>query len=308
MPNPTPADLLRAAAVRARRTGDPLQTDLALLLEAVSNSDDETLNDPWSDRHDGCGREYCVPAAALAVARQLLGTTSEDDRAATEKKLGALQRRRDEVGAECRRRGRRVLEQSEQILALERSLDEVRRQLGQEILRAGEAEAALNAAPPAPADRAAIEALAAEWEKRGEYGDSSITDRARELRAVLAGEAAAGVQPPTTTADRAAALGMTPTEYRQHSHTTAVQQIQAAAQGLFAGTAIRVADALKEPDENEAEPEPLTEEQLIRQHVTTVHLIGDQLANVESWLWQQLADARDTTPPAAPAAPEEPTR
>ncbi|MEU8101660.1 hypothetical protein [Streptomyces rubiginosohelvolus] len=48
------------------------------------------------------------------------------------------------------------------------------------------------AAPPAPADRAAFEALAAEWEKRGEYGDSSITDRARELRAVLAGEAAAG--------------------------------------------------------------------------------------------------------------------
>ncbi|XQE88102.1 hypothetical protein ACN24M_24515 [Streptomyces microflavus] len=39
-----------------------------------------------------------------------------------------------------------------------------------------------------------FEALAAEWEQRGEYGDSSITDRARELRAVLAGEAAAGVQ------------------------------------------------------------------------------------------------------------------
>ncbi|MFD5900980.1 hypothetical protein ACFWHG_05710 [Streptomyces microflavus] len=53
-------------------------------------------------------------------------------------------------------------------------------------------------APPAPADRAAFEALAAEWEKRGEYGDSSITDRARELRAVLAADAAAGVQPPTT--------------------------------------------------------------------------------------------------------------
>ncbi|MFE7535243.1 hypothetical protein ACFU67_13335 [Streptomyces rhizosphaericola] len=33
---------------------------------------------------------------------------------------------------------------------------------------------------------ARVEALAAEWEKRGEYGDSSITDRARELRAVLA--------------------------------------------------------------------------------------------------------------------------
>ncbi|MGW6652454.1 hypothetical protein AMK23_26190 [Streptomyces sp. CB02130] len=35
-----------------------------------------------------------------------------------------------------------------------------------------------------------VEALAAEWEKRGEYGDSSITDRARELRAVLADRAA----------------------------------------------------------------------------------------------------------------------
>lgn len=60
-------------------------------------------------------------------------------------------------------------------------------------------------APPAPADRATasnslrarFEALAAEWEKRGKYGDSGITDRARELRAVLADEAAAGVQPPT---------------------------------------------------------------------------------------------------------------
>ncbi|MFJ8866741.1 hypothetical protein ACIRD6_13425 [Streptomyces sp. NPDC102473] len=37
--------------------------------------------------------------------------------------------------------------------------------------------------------RARFEALAAEWEKRGEYGDSSITDRAREIRAVLAAEA-----------------------------------------------------------------------------------------------------------------------
>ncbi|MFI2081487.1 hypothetical protein ACH43Y_14205 [Streptomyces rubiginosohelvolus] len=46
-----------------------------------------------------------------------------------------------------------------------------------------------HAAPPAPADRAALEALAAEWERRGEYGDSSITDRAQELRAVLADRA-----------------------------------------------------------------------------------------------------------------------
>lgn len=57
----------------------------------------------------------------------------------------------------------------------------------------------LAAEAPAPAPLAArFEALAAEWEKRGEYGDSSITDRARELRAALADGAAAGVQPPTT--------------------------------------------------------------------------------------------------------------
>ncbi|WP_329309364.1 hypothetical protein [Streptomyces microflavus] len=196
-----------------------------------------------------------LPAPALAVARQLLGTTSEDDRAATEKKLAALQRRRDEVGAECRRRGRRVLEQSEQILALERSLDEARRQLGQEILRAGEAEAALNAAPPAPADRAAVLREAAEVAVRaaracgesetGQYAASVAAGIGRDLRR-LAGEAAAGVQPPTTTADRAAALGMTPTEYRQHSHNTAVEQVRAAARGLFAGTAIRVWDALEQ--------------------------------------------------------------
>ncbi|MEI5032459.1 hypothetical protein RB201_04465 [Streptomyces sp. S1A(2023)] len=48
-------------------------------------------------------------------------------------------------------------------------------------------------APASTSLAARFEALAAEWEKRGEYGDSSITDRARELRAVLAGEAAAGV-------------------------------------------------------------------------------------------------------------------
>ncbi|MEU3507918.1 hypothetical protein ABZ733_08300 [Streptomyces longwoodensis] len=63
--------------------------------------------------------------------------------AKAEKKLMALQRRRDEVGAECRRRGKRVLEQSEQIGTLERQIDEVRRQLSAEILRAGQAEAEL---------------------------------------------------------------------------------------------------------------------------------------------------------------------
>jgi hypothetical protein len=63
--------------------------------------------------------------------------------AKAEGKLAALQRRRDEVGAECKRRGKRVMNQAEQIRTLERQLDEVRRQLGSEILRTGHAEAEL---------------------------------------------------------------------------------------------------------------------------------------------------------------------
>ncbi|HZF92041.1 hypothetical protein [Streptomyces sp.] len=58
----------------------------------------------------------------------------------TEKQLAAVQRRRDEVGEESRRRGKTVLEYSEKIRALEREIDGVRRQLGAEILRADQAE------------------------------------------------------------------------------------------------------------------------------------------------------------------------
>lgn len=60
-----------------------------------------------------------------------------------EKRLRYSERRNDELRAECKRRGKRVLEQSETIIALERELDEVRRQLGAEILRAGQAETEL---------------------------------------------------------------------------------------------------------------------------------------------------------------------
>ncbi|KAA6216435.1 hypothetical protein [Streptomyces filamentosus] len=48
---------------------------LADLLEAVGDDpDDETLQDPGSDRHDHCDRTMCAPAAALAVARALIGS------------------------------------------------------------------------------------------------------------------------------------------------------------------------------------------------------------------------------------------
>ncbi|MEV5236443.1 hypothetical protein [Streptomyces pseudogriseolus] len=50
-----------------------------------------------------------------------------------------------------------------------------------------------------------------------------------------------------STADKAARLGMTPDEYRAHSHLAAVRQIRAALPGLYAETGLRVEAALAAP-------------------------------------------------------------
>jgi hypothetical protein len=63
--------------------------------------------------------------------------------AAVEKALRHSEKRSEELRAESRRRGKVKLEYAEQIRQLEKKLDEVRMQLGAEILRAGEAEAGL---------------------------------------------------------------------------------------------------------------------------------------------------------------------
>ncbi len=54
--------------------------------------------------------------------------------------------------------------------------------------------------------------------------------------------------------------------------------------------------------------EPETEEQRVRAHVTTLHLIGEQLAGVESWMWEHLANVRDAERPAAGEQPDTQTR
>ena len=60
-----------------------------------------------------------------------------------EKKLRHSEKRSEELRVESRRRGKVKLEYAEQIRQLERKLDEVRTQLGAEILRAGQAETEL---------------------------------------------------------------------------------------------------------------------------------------------------------------------
>ncbi|WP_143668321.1 hypothetical protein [Streptomyces sp. f150] len=168
-----------------------------------------------------------LPAPALAVARQLLGTSTGEDTAAVAPSADRRDRyaaamalrdghpewpaRYEDDERNYRRRADAAMAVADaEVVQAMRAMHDTKEEereahrlalsealgLGTgapwDAIRDRAAELAA-AAPPAPADRAAFEALAAEFiEKRGEYGDSSITDRARELRAVLAGEAAAG--------------------------------------------------------------------------------------------------------------------
>ncbi|MER5277772.1 hypothetical protein ABT025_18715 [Streptomyces sp. NPDC002809] len=69
-----------------------------------------------------------------------------------------------------------------------------------------------------------------------------------------------------TTADKAAALDMAPTEYRQFRHDAAVEQIREAAGGLLAETGLRVMDALEGTTDQQPETTPTTAE-VIRDRV-----------------------------------------
>jgi hypothetical protein len=86
----TAADELRAAAAKfgpsspavashtvAVRLHPDVAAALGDLLVAVANDpDDPSLNEPGSARHGGCDRTTCPAAAALAVARAILGDRS----------------------------------------------------------------------------------------------------------------------------------------------------------------------------------------------------------------------------------------
>ncbi|MFG3127418.1 hypothetical protein ACGFZU_06915 [Streptomyces tendae] len=114
--------------------------------ERVAELEQQTTEAPLSPyySHEACGFHWHGrDGMDIPVQEDGQPVCPRCELAKAEKKMAALQRRRDEVGAECKRRGKRVLEQSEQIIALKRQVDEVQRQLGAEILRAGQAEAEL---------------------------------------------------------------------------------------------------------------------------------------------------------------------
>ncbi|MFI8191419.1 hypothetical protein ACIF8T_21790 [Streptomyces sp. NPDC085946] len=163
---------LRSLAAIARAAGLDVPASWELHYERVERAEAAlaaapAVQAPATDQTAADVRDQLLHAIDHAYANGVLGyETPEEllaaydasraaeqptaDRAATleaetplEKRLRFSERRNDELRAECRRRGKRVLEQSEHILALERQLDEVRRQLGAEILRAGQTEAEL---------------------------------------------------------------------------------------------------------------------------------------------------------------------
>ncbi|MEU3507636.1 hypothetical protein ABZ733_06870 [Streptomyces longwoodensis] len=147
------AGMLREQTAADPTTSQPDQTALrrvaaALREHGMVHLADETpaaVEPPLSPdyQHPECGFHWHGRDGMDIPMRDGQPICPRCELAKAEEKLTALQRRRDEVGAECRRRGKRVLEQSEQIGTLERQIDEVRRQLGAEILRAGQAEAEL---------------------------------------------------------------------------------------------------------------------------------------------------------------------
>lgn len=74
-----------------------------------------------------------------------------------------------------------------------------------------------------------------------------LIDQYREAVTAEARQILGATTDTTTTADKASALGMTPNQYRQHRHDTAVEQVREAARGLRAETGLRVMDALEQP-------------------------------------------------------------
>jgi ParB-like chromosome segregation protein Spo0J len=86
----------------------------------------------------------CEDGAAAEARSAPAGATAEArPETPLEKRLRYSERRNDELRGECLRRGKVKLEYAEKIQALEREIDGLQRQLGAEILRAGEAEADL---------------------------------------------------------------------------------------------------------------------------------------------------------------------
>ncbi|MFH9610461.1 hypothetical protein [Streptomyces sp. NPDC017448] len=278
---PTPADQLRAAAERARETGDPLHTALACWLEATAHRLDASTHPGW--------QSTVVDPGALAVARQLLGATETAPSAASPSTAAMLATPCD---------------------ACDHTLNWHRNDVGCTVPRCvcGRFQDPIEppAAPPAPADRAAVltgpertmlnyalnQAQLRMWAVPGKF---TAEDQAAlvSLRR-LADGAAAGVQPPTTSeADTlAAALDGLATLIATSSRDWGTYRVDAWLYAVLLGW--------------DCEQDTHDE--------TCVHGSMEEMQRMHGWDDAAVAKARRyraavralTTPPAVPAAPEDP--
>lgn len=118
----------------------PAPADRAAVLRWAADDLADAFGDPTAKHIGALGASHLRRLAREIEAEQANADQSETP---MEKRLRFSERRNDELRAECRRRGKAKAEQAETIQRLEKQLDEVRTQLGAEILRAGQAEAEL---------------------------------------------------------------------------------------------------------------------------------------------------------------------
>jgi hypothetical protein len=146
-------EMLRALIVDDPEAYKPAPlTTVALELAAVSvpppapRADAEAVDEPPLSpdyEHPDCGFHWHGRDGMDIPMRDGQPVCPRCELRRVEKLLDHRERRCDELRAESKRRGKVKLEYAEKIRLLERQIDEVRRQLGAEILRAGQAEAEL---------------------------------------------------------------------------------------------------------------------------------------------------------------------
>lgn len=278
--------LVRRLAAHAEGFGDVLddsdrdpwaktvRADIAALTESMNQAAEAPLSPDYE--HPECGFHWHGRDGMDIPMRDGQPVCPRCELAKVQKQLDHSRRRREEVGEECKRRGRIKLEQAERIVCLERELDGVRDQLGKEMLRADGAEAELRR-------------MAAEAQQKPDT--QTHEDLPARLEAALT--------------ERFTELGNPFSEMRRHeqgpdgwpaSHPVGPAKVAEVLRELLAVAPPAVGPGRVADEETTTQTqaqEPETEEQVIRDHVTRLHLIGEQLADLEFWMWEHLANVRD---------------
>jgi hypothetical protein len=131
------SDKARSSSYRGYQTR--ADAVLSVLPATTDRADAEAPLSPDYE-HPGCGFHWHGRDGMDIPMRDGQPVCPRCELKAVGTRLHYSEQRREELRTESKRRGKKVLEQSERIRALEREIDGVRRQLGEEIVRTGQAE------------------------------------------------------------------------------------------------------------------------------------------------------------------------